>query len=113
MSYTVILNSNLRTSGTVSDARYMFDWTALPQGKYKVSWSFVSGPVDLTVVGTPFDLMLIEAQLGQSSIFRPTAAGTTRAEITMCIGTIVNIICSQTHDEFTMRYNDVNRIYLR
>ena len=42
MSYTVVLNSKNRANPTenANDAIYNFDWTALDEGEYKVTWGF-------------------------------------------------------------------------
>lgn len=87
MSFSVILNSNLRSSGTVSDARYMFDWNVLPAGKYRMTWGFISGQVNLGIANTPVDPLLIDAQLGQNTVFRSNALYT-RPDNSMCIGIV-------------------------
>jgi hypothetical protein len=81
MIYNVVLNSNLKSSGTVSNATYYFDWSILPNSKYKVSSTFVSSAINAT---TP-NIALLEVQLGQSNNFKFNATQT-RASTTNAIG---------------------------
>lgn len=83
MSHTIILNSNLRLPGsTTSEAKYSFNWDALPQGSYMMKWEFASSRVDAT--NFP-DVMLIELSLGQQQNYKASLTGT-RAENTYQIG---------------------------
>lgn len=81
MIYNVVLNSNLKSSGTVSNAIYYFDWSILPYSKYKVSATFVSSAINAT---TP-NVGILEVQLGQANNFKFNATQT-RASTTNAIG---------------------------
>jgi hypothetical protein len=84
MIYNVVLNSNLRVVGsTTSNANYYFDWaSALPQGKYKLTWVFVGAPCDMNPL---LSIPMLEINIGQSSVFRidPTNV---QAASTTCVG---------------------------
>lgn len=71
MSYSVILNSALRTNigDTPCNAIFTFDWGALPQNAYVLSWSIVkkSG-------ATPN--IYVEVELGQSTGYTTLATAT-------------------------------------
>lgn len=84
MIYTVILNSNLRCSGTVANAIYNFDWGIMEEGQYILTWGFCSGNV-LVPVG---DTIILSADLGQRNVFlcNPVA---TKAASTLIIGTLI------------------------
>ena len=46
--YSVVFNSDVATATTSSGEIFYYDWGQLPQGQYKVSFSFVSGVATLT-----------------------------------------------------------------
>jgi hypothetical protein len=84
MIYTVILNSNLRSSGTVGNAIYNFDWGIMEEGQYILTWGFCSGNLNASLGDTIF----LSADLGQRNVFlcNPTA---TKAASTLIIGTLI------------------------
>jgi hypothetical protein len=84
MIYNVVLNSDLRSSGTVSEAIYTFDWSIFSESKYKVSSKFISSKCDVTAFLT---IPMLEVNLGQSNNFT-TKINQTNASSTMCIGTL-------------------------
>lgn len=85
MIYTVILNSNLKSSGTTSNATYTFDWTVFPESKYKMTAVFTSTAVNAVNV---LDIAMLEVQLGQSTVFKSNPTQT-RATTTNCIGFLI------------------------
>lgn len=86
MIYTVILNSNLRTSGSVGNAMYNFDWaSALEPGEYNMSWAITTGNVTITD-GTA---LLVSAELGQTGAYICSAINTS-AQSTNIIGTLIS-----------------------
>ena len=48
--FNVVFNSDIATATTTTGEIYYYDWGQLPQGEYKVSFSFVSGVATLTNV---------------------------------------------------------------
>jgi hypothetical protein len=88
MIFNVVLNSNARANfaaTTTSNATYYFDWSVLPEGKYKLTWVFAGGPCDMA----PLDAIpMLEVGLGQASVFRvdPNA---TRAASSNVVGILV------------------------
>jgi len=48
--FTVVFNSDIATATTSVSEIFYYDWGQLPQGEYKVSFSFVSGIATLTNV---------------------------------------------------------------
>ena len=84
MIYNVVLNSDLRSSGSVSNATYTFDWSILPESKYKVTSNFISSDVDITSLGA---IPMLEVDLGQSTVYT-TNSTQTRALTTRCIGAL-------------------------
>lgn len=92
MIYNVVINSNQRAAGTsVNDAGYNFDWSVLPQGKYKLTWVFIGGPCNMS---TLIILPMLEITLGQASVFRADPT-TVRASTTTALGIITpNVISS-------------------
>jgi hypothetical protein len=86
MIYNVILNSNLRTSGTVANAYYNFDWcSSMKEGEYSMTWALTTGNIaNITDSST----ILVSAELGQSKSFICSAINT-NAQNTNIIGTII------------------------
>jgi hypothetical protein len=95
MIYNVVLNSNLRSNfatTTTSNAIYYFDWSVIPEGKYKLTWVFAGGPCDMN----PLDAIpMLSIPLGQSSVFRvdPNA---TRAASSSVVGLLLPNILSDS-----------------
>lgn len=93
MIYNVVLNSNLRASGTVANAGYYFDWSVFPDGKYKLTWVFVSGTCNMAAMAA---IPMVEINLGQSKAFRidPTNVQTATTNV---VGVVVpNILATAT-----------------
>jgi hypothetical protein len=65
MIYSVVLNSELRSSGSVSNAEYTFNWGILPESKYKLSSKFISSDVDLTSFNA---IPMLYVDLGQTTV---------------------------------------------
>jgi hypothetical protein len=64
MTYTVLINSDLKNSGSISDCKYYFDWDIFEQKKYKVYVQFVSS--SLTSDYTKVPSLYIELGQGKS-----------------------------------------------
>ena len=92
MIYNVVLNSNLRVPGTTtSNAGYYFDWSAFQDGKYKLTWTFVSATCNLAGYAA---IPMVEINLGQAKAFRidPTNVQTATSNI---VGIVVpNILAT-------------------
>lgn len=83
MIYNVVLNSNLKVAGSsTSNANYYFDWSVLPQGKYKLTWVFVGAPCDMNPL---LSIPMLEINLGQASVFRVDSTNV-QATTTNCVG---------------------------
>lgn len=102
MIYTVILNSALRSSGTTSNATYYFDWSILPESKYKMTAVFTSGSANM---GSVVDIALLEVQLGQTAVFKANSTQT-RATSTNCVGFLLPNETSTS----TFMYGDITTI---
>ena len=70
MIYNVILNSRNRCNTNpldkICNSQYFFDWNVLPEGKYKMTFCFISSQVNQTQVEY---IPVISAALGQSTNF--------------------------------------------
>jgi hypothetical protein len=67
MTYTVLINSDLQNSGTISNGRYFFDWDIFDdKKKYKVYIQFVSSSLSSTNAKVPS----LYIDLGQGKSFR-------------------------------------------
>jgi hypothetical protein len=84
MIYTVILNSNLRSSGTVGNAVYNFDWGIMEPGEYILTWGFCSGNVVVNIG----DTIILSAELSQRNVYLCSPIAT-RASSTLIIGTLI------------------------
>ena len=102
MIYTVILNSELKNSGTTSNASYFFDWSILPESKYKMTAVFTSGFANM---GSIADIALLEVQLGQMTVYKANSTQT-RATSTNCIGFLLPNETSTS----TFMYGDITTI---
>jgi hypothetical protein len=108
MIYTVIINSAQKSSGTTSNGMYYFDWSVLPNVPYKVSFGFVSGPMNSVLS----DVGLISIELGQSCVFNVTPTQI-RGNVTKVIG---SFIPNETNNTSSFVYGDHNTnglVYLR
>jgi hypothetical protein len=94
MIYNVVLNSDLRVAGSpINNAGFYFDWSALPRGKYKVSWVFVSGVCNMSTLYPPVGM--VEINLGQSAVFRADSTNV-QASTTNIIGIVTPNALSAT-----------------
>ncbi len=69
MIYNVILNTANRTNlftDSVINSEFFFDWSVLPEGKYEMTFSFISSNVNLSTIE---NVALISAYLGQGCNF--------------------------------------------
>lgn len=66
MIYNIVLNSTNIISGTAINGFHSFDWTILPESKYKVTFSFMSGPQNLLNYPSIPSLFV---DLGQNTIY--------------------------------------------
>ena len=68
MIYNVILKTENRTNPTsvICKSEYFFDWSVLPEGKYKLSFSFISSNVNQSSVDF---IPILNAALGQTTNF--------------------------------------------
>jgi hypothetical protein len=99
--YNVLINSNNRIAGgtTTSSATYYFDFGALPEGDYLLSWGFTSSNINTTIN----KLCLLSASLGQCSVY--TASSTNiRATTTNILGTLI----PNENDASSFVYGDSN-----
>ena len=86
MIYNVFLNSNSRSSGTVLNANYFFDWSILPSSSYKVSFNFVSSSINTSVLN---NIANLDINLGQAMTFQ-TSSTQTRATSTNQVGFLLS-----------------------
>ena len=70
MIYNVILNSenrcNINATDSIGNCEFFFDWSVLPQGKYKMTFSFISSRVNQTTID---HIPILTAGLGQNTNF--------------------------------------------
>ena len=86
MIYNIVLNSTLRVAGsTTSTAAYYFDWTTLKEGKYKLTFTFVSRTCNLAALPT---IPTVSVDLGQAGVFRPDLTAVSAAS-SRVIGVLV------------------------
>ena len=66
MIYNIVLNSVNLAGGIVPNGLHYFDWTVLPESQYKVTFSFMSSPVNL-IGFTSIPMLYVD--LGQTSFY--------------------------------------------
>ena len=70
MIYNVVLNSENRCNTNpldkICNSQYFFDWNVLPEGKYKLTFSFISSNVNQSNVEY---IPILNVALGQSTNF--------------------------------------------
>lgn len=98
MIYTVIINSNNRISGSVANANYVFDWSALQQSKYKMTFDLICTDVNTTVA----EFGCVHINLGQNNVFQVTTQ--TERRNTNMIGTFF----PNENSTSTFLYSDKN-----
>lgn len=104
MIYSVVLNSNERVSGTVTNAIYSYDWSIFPANKkMKVTSLFNSGLVNLSASAP---IALLEIQLGQSHNYKVINSGTKSMT-----SNIVGYLQSNTNTSVTYLHGDNNSLF--
>lgn len=76
--YTVVFNSSIGDGGALTNESFFYDWTLLEEGKYKCSFTFMSGHGGVFANGN--DVCNIFMDLGQGanvSIASPSLTGAT------------------------------------
>lgn len=81
MIYNVTLSSTTRSSGSVSQAVYDFNFNVLPEGRYRMTSNFVSSTCNNSQYP---NIAMLEVSLGQSSVYKTIALSTT-ALVSQCI----------------------------
>ena len=82
MIYNIVLDSNNISSGIPSNGLHYFDWTVLPEAKYKVTFSFMSGFQSLANMPSIPSLYI---DLGQNTVYT-SSLNTSIAKQTQCVG---------------------------
>lgn len=87
-NYVVVLNSANGVGTYNAQKTYYFDWTTMPRGKYKISFSFV-GKVN-NIDGTK--LALVNIQFGSSKVF--TTGPSVAAQTSSFLGALQTKACN-------------------
>ena len=82
MIYNIVLNSANISGGIIINGIHSFDWNVLPECQYKVTFSFMSGPVNL--LNYP-SIPLLFVDLGQSTFYSSSINSVT-AKTTQLLG---------------------------
>ena len=103
MIYNIVLDSNNISSGIPSNGLHYFDWTVLPEAKYKVTFSFMSGFQSLANMPSIPSLYI---DLGQNTVYT-SSLNTSIAKQTQCVGMLFpNFInANSMHYERFNKYN--------
>lgn len=64
--YTVVFNSSIGASGSNNSQQFFYDWSTLEEGRYKVTWSFMSA-VNATTQPTGTFVPNVFMDLGQGA----------------------------------------------
>jgi hypothetical protein len=110
--YNIVLNSLLGGASPTTGSTFFVDWSILPEGEYKVSFTFSSNATgtDLTLSTTP----VIYLELGQASttVIEPSAASantTYRGGFLGCLrGQSITSTTAATTEYYTFLYADTN-----
>jgi len=82
-SYTVVLNSNL-SSGTVSEAKFSFDWSIMPDRNYSVHYSF--NTTNMNIATGKVCLISSDLFTGSNSYIASAGNSRTVAQTTTILG---------------------------
>lgn len=105
-SFSVVLNSYFSYNPVNTDhatRQYAFDWSSLPEGQYKVTFSFISQLVSIGVATIPvFQVCIPDLNL-QNNMF--TASNITSSQVSTIgtLGHIYPLFTSSLLDVATMR----------
>lgn len=102
MIHTILLNSRDMYSGNTSDGRFLIDWALLPDKKFKVTWGFGGGSIDMSTGLN--DICLLYVELGQDNIYISDTKNV-RGTRSRCIGVVVP---NETLTASTFLYGDKN-----
>ena len=107
MLYNIVLNSANLVSGNTSSAYYNYDWSILPQGEYKATFSFTSTSTNILDLN---NVPLLHIDLGQTNSY--TTNTLMNSVNSFCIGNLSAVILNST-GFFRNGSCDLNTIYLK
>ena len=65
VNYVVVLNSLNKIGTAINDTKYYYDWTTLPNGKYKLTFSYIGSLSNINGYNVPS----VHCDLGQAKTF--------------------------------------------
>jgi hypothetical protein len=105
-SFSVVLNSTkYLTRDNRSSISYGIDWSFMPEGKYSLSWKFVSK------ASTASKVLLLEANFG-TSVNSFTAGQNTYAQTNQYLGVVTNSYSGNAAGSFKSDYSDNPPLYM-
>ena len=94
MIYNIVLNSTNISSGIAVNGMHCFDWTVLPDCKYKLTFSFMSGPQNLLAYPS---IPCLFVDLGQTTYYTNTL-NSVNAKTTQFLGTLLpNLVSGNSY----------------
>ena len=106
--YNIVLNSLNKVSGPNTSCYYHFDWSVLPKGRYKVTFSYQGGSNTIS----QYYVTLLTVDLGQSNNFISSSVKTI-APSTQIIGHLLSYNVRPTpNNSYLINSPDNNPIYL-
>ena len=79
--YNFVLNSNFGTGAPTASTKFFVDWSVLPEGEYKVSFTFTSAITATDLGSTSNACLYLDVGQGSTSIIEATGTDTTYTNI--------------------------------
>ena len=109
--YNFVLNSNFGTGAPTVSTKFFIDWSILPEGEYKVSFTFTSAITATDLGSTTNACLYLDVGQGSTSMIEASPSDITYANIAQrgsFLGCLRQTSYSITTEFVTFLYADIN-----
>ena len=110
-TYNFVLNSNFGTGAPTASTKFFVDWSLLPEGEYKVTFTFTSAVTATDLGSTVNAILYLDVGQGSTSMIEATGTNSTFASIGQrgsFLGCLRQTSFSNATDFVTYLYADLN-----
>jgi len=110
-TYNFCLNSNFGTGAPTASTKFFVDWSIMPEGEYKVTFTFTSAVTTTDLGNTVNAILYLDVGQGSTSMIEASGTDNTYASIGQrgsFLGCLRQISYSTTSDFITFLYADIN-----
>ena len=109
--YNIVLNSNFGDGAPTASTKFYVDWSILPEGEYKITFTFSSAVTGTDVGNTTNACLYLDLGQGNTSVIEASPTNSTYALVAQrgqFLGCLRPTSYSVTTDFITFLYADVN-----